>query len=229
MVIDYPLTQRINPMRKLLLTTAAVAGAIGVAAMAGTHWLSERGNMLIIESMLPVIYETFTDGRDLQTYRTVTIGGRTWMAQNLNYVADSSWCYENRADSCEKYGRLYTWDAAKKVCPIGYHLPSRKEWIDLVTTVGGKRIAGKKLKAKSGWIERGNGTDCYGFSALPGGKRYPGSFYGAGGFGQWWTATENGYYIVIRRTMHYNIDDVSEDIMDKRREYLSVRCVADTP
>ncbi len=70
-------------------------------------------------------YDTLTDTRDGQTYKTVTIGTQTWMAENLNYAytgvpynysgytSDStSWCYENDPANCAKYGRLYTWAAA---------------------------------------------------------------------------------------------------------------------
>ena len=66
-------------------------------------------------------YDTLTDTRDGQTYKTVTIGTQTWMAENLNYAytgvpynysgytSDStSWCYENDPANCAKYGRLYT-------------------------------------------------------------------------------------------------------------------------
>jgi uncharacterized protein (TIGR02145 family) len=128
---------------------------------------------------------------DGQKYRTVVIDGKRWMAENLNYQTDSSWCYENNTDSCAKYGRLYVWKAAMSACPNGWKLPSREEWEDLKEAVGGYRIAGKMLKATSGWNVDGNGTDEYGFSALPGGRRqYNGVYLNVGDYGSWWTAYE---------------------------------------
>jgi len=61
--------------------------------------------------------------------------------------------------------------------------------------VGGEKTAGKKLKAKNGWDNDGNGTDEFGFSALPGGYagRASGVFYSIGISGDWWNASE-GYY-----------------------------------
>jgi uncharacterized protein (TIGR02145 family) len=138
---------------------------------------------------------SFTDKRDGKAYRTVRIGNQTWMSENLNYQTGDTWCYENNADNCKKYGRLYTWDAAMKACPAGWHLPTRQEWNELVSFAGGDN-AGTKLKSGSpDW----NGTNESGFSALPGGFRYyDGTFSDLGALGYWWTATEydasNAYY-----------------------------------
>jgi uncharacterized protein (TIGR02145 family) len=248
-ITTYPLTQRINPMRKLLLTTAAVAAAIGLAVAGEPS------------------FGTFTDTRDGQTYKTVKIGKQTWMAENLNYMTDSSWCYENNVDSCKKYGRLYTWNTAITACPAGYYLPSRKEWDDLRKTIGSKRRinpmegdnvfcwdkAGKTLKAKVGWYDNcntcdtyGKGTDDYGFSALPGGIHYSDekffvdgengewwtvhsddTFLVAGKYGYWWTATDiwtHAYYLIIQ---YY--DDVVDEGDIRKKVGISVRCVADRP
>ena len=129
-------------------------------------------------------YETFTDERDGQIYRMINIGEQIWMAENLNYADNqdasssdsSSFCYNNGTDFCAKYGRLYTWDAAMKACPEGWHLPDTTAWDELASFIGGKTKSpvGKALKTVSGWKDytaeiSGNGTDEFGFSALPGG------------------------------------------------------------
>ncbi|GBU20511.1 hypothetical protein R80B4_00389 [Fibrobacteres bacterium R8-0-B4] len=94
--------------------------------------------------------------------------------------------------NCAKYGRLYTWAAAKAACQsIGWRLPTEQEWRSLVDFAGGIDAAGSKLKAGSGWNNNGGGTDNYRFSALPGGLRNAaGYFKYAGDVGAWWTASE---------------------------------------
>jgi uncharacterized protein (TIGR02145 family) len=165
----------------------------------------------------------FKDPRDGNVYRTVKIGNQVWMAENLNYKINDSWCYDNDKANGKKYGRLYTWDAAKVACPSGWHVPSRQEWDELVTEVGGKVIAGKKLKSINGW----NGTDDYDFSALPGGYRYnDGSFGNAGDLGYWWTTTEGSSDDAYYWHMYDNNDNVNEDSNLKSFGF-SVRCIKD--
>jgi len=179
-----------------------------------------------------------TDSRDGQKYKTVKIDNQVWMAENLRFKIGDSWCYENSDENCNKYGRLYDWETAKAACQlVGMRLPSREEWDNLGQAAGGERKpdskgnidwygAGKKLKSTSGWNENGNGTDSYGFSALPGGSHSYGSFFYAGSYGFWWTATEYGDVSAYRRGMLYYDDIVVEDNDNKDYGY-SVRCVKD--
>ena len=165
--------------------------------------------------------ETLTDPRDGKMYRTVKIGKLTWMAENLNFQTGNSWCYKNKNGNCQKYGRLYDWNTAMQACPAGWRLPTREDWNDLVQAAGGG-VAGTKLKSKSpDW----NGTDDFGFSALPGGYCYTdGSFSYVGTFGGWWSATEHGADRAWRRGMNTGYDGVHE-AWDYKGIGSSVRCV----
>jgi len=171
---------------------------------------------------------TFTDSRNGKTYKTVKIAGKTWMAENVNFQTGKSWCYGGIAGNCAKYGRLYDWNSAKTACPSGWHLPSNQEWIALVTAAGGHSVAGKKLKAASGWSNSGNGTDELGFAALPGGnRRNDGKFYyGIGNDGSWWSSTESEGDLAYYRGIFY----ASEKVYEFNYDYgygFSVRCVQD--
>ena len=165
------------------------------------------------------------DRRDDQTYRTVRIGNQTWMAENLNYQTSGSRCYGNDNSNCKKYGRLYTWNDAQRVCPPRFHLPSRKEWGELVD-VAKEGSAGTELKSKNDW-GTGRGTDRFGFSALPGGYFYTnGSFDKLGQYGDWWTTTESGSDKAYYRNMGYDRPFVVDDAHPKGFGF-SVRCVKD--
>ena len=156
----------------------------------------------------------------MRIYKTVAIGTQTWMAENLNYEASGSKCYENNSGNCAKYGRLYDWNTAMKVCPSGWHLPTDDEWTKLVNTVG--EPVGTKLKSRSGW----NGTDFYGFSALPGGIGFgSGSFDGASEFGSWWNATEYNANSAWCRNMNSGDDNVRYYL--GKSNLFSVRCIKD--
>jgi uncharacterized protein (TIGR02145 family)/uncharacterized repeat protein (TIGR02543 family) len=182
---------------------------------------------------------TFPDSRDGKTYKKVVIGTQTWMAENLNYDASGSVCYDNDPANCTKYGRLYNWATALTACPSGYHLPSDAEWTTLTDFVGGSSTAGTALKSTSGWNSYVNGTDEYGFSALPGG----GNFWVDDGFrsfefadrmGFWWSATEydarydwssqSYVYQGVYRGMYNEEERAAWGVRDQI-DLLSVRCV----
>ena len=166
-------------------------------------------------------------GSDIGNYKTVMIGTQRWMAENLDNAIAGSVCYDSLSSNCTKYGRLYTWEAANRACPAGWHLPVDAEWTALTDFVGGRETAGTKLKAASGWNNNGNGTDNYGFSALPGGYGWSdGGFSYAGDRGGWWSATENDAYSAWYRGMSYELEYVGKD-NNYKTLMLSVRCVQD--
>ena len=169
---------------------------------------------------------TFTDKRDRKVYKIVRIGSQVWFAENLNYDTIGSVCYDNKAENCAKYGRLYDWNTAMKACPVGTHLPTDKEWTTLVDYAGGDSTAGTKLKSSTGWRDNGNGTNDYGFSSLPSGFGDDGGFYGTDLNGNWWSATEGNGRDAWGRSMGYNYGNVGRGY-DSETTLSSVRCVQD--
>ena len=164
-----------------------------------------------------IAYGSLTDSRDGQFYRTVSIGTRRWMAQNLNYAGDLASlgvCYNGSADSCWKFGRLYTWAEAmalagtydsamwgstatrRGICPGGWHVPSDSEWTAMLDSVEadsrvGSGMGGTALKSRSGWRNSGGGTDVFGFRVLPAGERFhDGTNRYAGYNAYFWSSSE---------------------------------------
>jgi len=218
----------------ILKVNAAGIAAIGAAdiplkTLADVTAAAEQ----MVETMFKKIprsdFGKLSDTRDGRAYKTISIGGKIWMAENLNYKTSSgSWCYYGNDDSsnCEKYGgKLYDWNTAMKVCPSGWHLPSREEWKDIVIEAGDSSAAGKKLKSANGW-KIGNGTDNYGFAAFPGGYRANtgNGFDNAGNGGNWWTSTENSPYAYSIRISY---DDSVDEIYNHKEYGFSVRCMQD--
>ena len=177
-------------------------------------------------------------------------------SDSTNYpsMLKRNWCYNNSLDSCTKYGRLYTWAAAidsmklandatnpltcgygvecglsgkvQGICPDGWHLPSDAEWDALITAVGGKSTAGKVLKSQKGWYGGGNGTDAFGFSALPAGYYYGGYFYDDGHFAYFQSSTERDSGNAYSMYLYYNNVNATLGYISKYQGF-SVRCLQD--
>ena len=175
---------------------------------------------------------TLTDHRDNQVYKTVTIGLQVWMAQNLNYETDDSYCYNDDTANCEKYGRLYKWESALRACPGVWHLPTKMDFETLFEAVGGEGIAGTKLKSSSGWGENlygesGDGSDDFGFSALPVGfKSIKGPCYKQGQTAHFWSSTEIDADIVYNIYLNSKFKSGTMDTIHKLMA-ISVRCLKD--
>jgi len=129
------------------------------------------------------------DDDEFDGYKTVKIGRQVWMAENLNYASKSSTCYNNDTINCNKYGRLYSFEEATKVCPPGWRLPKNADWDTLITFAGGRNIAGTKLKAKKEIDPNNDGTDDFGFTALLGGLQFSDGHFGEPETGIWWSSS----------------------------------------
>jgi uncharacterized protein (TIGR02145 family) len=194
---------------------------------------------------------TYTDPRDGTVYKTVTIGNQVWMAENLKYLPSvvgpetgsiaTPYYYvygydgTNLADAkatanYSTYGVLYNWEAAKNVCPTGWHLPSDSEWTELTDYLGGESVSGGKLKetGTTHWNNPNEGTtNETGYTALPGGSRHgSGTFIGVGINGSWWSATESDTDYALYRGMYYGDSSVYRIDFSKDVGF-SVRCVRD--
>jgi|GEM_PF-2293176 len=163
--------------------------------------------------------KTFKDPRDGKVYKTVKIGNQVWMAENFNYDAGSgSWCYNNNASYCGKYGRLYDWETAKRVAPPGWHLPSKSEFETLLRNLGGEGANAYKQIINGG---------SSGFNALFGGwRKYDGHFNNIEAYAYFWSSTEHGN----KDAWHLDVysDDREANMDYGYRTYgLSVRYVKD--
>ena len=206
-----------------------LADAFAVRLISGRTYVGHSVRC-VKDSEYDATANTLKDLRDGKVYRTVTIGNQIWMAENLNYKTDSSFCYNDSAEYCAKYGRLYIWDAAMDACPDGWHLPDSTEWNTLFSAVGGKSTAGEVLKSTSGWVgnkgEATNGTDNYGFAALPAGFRDErgGLFSREGGTAKFWSSTERSSDMATNIILYYYFDVFEAS---GRHDAMSVRCLND--
>ncbi len=189
---------------------------------------------------------------DGNSYKTITIGGKTWMVENLrttryndgtpiNTNLDAkSWTaattgayaiYNGEAANNTTYGKLYNWYAVNtgKLAPKGWHIPSRSEWSALVESLGGSSVAGGKLKSISTvWIAPNVGaTNSSGFNGLPGGYRSTtGGYSTLGNTGFWWASSERNSTQGDYLKLDNGFDDSFANGATKQFGY-SIRCVKD--
>jgi uncharacterized protein (TIGR02145 family) len=125
--------------------------------------------------------------------------------------------YDDNESNADTYGYLYNWYAvdtmSHNIAPEGWHVPTDADWTELKTYLSNNGHSGSEgtaLKSMMGWNYSGNGTDDYGYTALPGGYRYyNGSYNDVGNYAYFWSATEHGSYNAWRCTLHYGTSGIN--------------------
>jgi len=173
----------------------------------------------------------FCDARDGKKYVYVEIGNQTWMAENLNYNASGSKCYNGQDYYCNTYGRLYNWATANTVCPDGWRLPSNDDWRTLLNFFNTSCLGtnncpyvGTNLKANNGWDDN-NGSDDKGFSALPGGTGVDETFTYAGNLGRWWSSSDYNASEAYNLIVFADDNTARWSYNGKSNFFISVRCL----
>lgn len=174
---------------KRLVLLPVPSESLSIRTRIDTAWSDDHG----IPWNASIPYGSVVDSRDRHVYRTVTIGSQKWMGENLDYAGNAGTltpvgvCYDGDTANCQVYGHLYSWTEvmgvsstydstslnaklpAQGICPTGWHVPSDAELRTLARYVD-SATSSTKLKAVAGWSKSGNGTDVYGFRALPAGS-----------------------------------------------------------
>jgi uncharacterized protein (TIGR02145 family) len=187
--------------------------------------------------------DKLVDLRDGHVYKTIQIGSQIWMAENLNFATDTgSICYDNNPSNCNIFGRLYTWEVARQVCPQGWHLPSDNEWqilerfigmpeneLNMIGFRGGNKNIAGKLKSKTAWNSSTNLVyEDIGFNVLPAGsygfhEKYFGLLNCNAFF---WTSTSYQDKLAWNRDIKDTDNTIFRSQKHKRVGF-SVRCVKD--
>ncbi len=191
---------------------------------------------------------------DGNVYDVVSIGAQCWMKQNLKTTRFNdgtpiklmtevqnwheiwfkqevpSYIYygHNAADN-NTHGKLYNWFAAKdsRICPKGWHIPTREEFVQLVKQTGGMNSDGKSLKATTTWDNNGANTNTSGFTALATGGMLGYDFGERGKTSFFWTTTPVTQYPEIANALRINADKLIEYNGEIKQNGLSCRCVMD--
>ncbi len=167
-------------------------------------------------------FGVFVDTRNGMVYKTIEVGEKVWMAQNLNFMTTNSFCYNNNAFLCAKYGRLYTWDAAQTACPAGWHLSTWAEWDALKIAAYCDNVGwGNALKSTE-WSK--DASNCVGFGALPAGTGNGSFFEGEGLWTEFWTDRGEDLYADC---FHLYSGAGMDNEVRRVNSLLSVRCVRD--
>ena len=194
--------------------------------------------------------QTVTD-YDGNVYTTVAIGNQQWLVENLKVthyrngdpvplvtdggtwinLTTGAYCwFNNNIENKATYGALYNWFTTideRKIAPTGCHVPTEAEWAELIEYLGGREIAGGKMKetGTAHWLAPNTGaTNSSGFTGLPGGVRIVQGFAGMELVGDWWSCTYDAGEIANAQSLNYQ-DTILYDADGPCVYGYSIRCL----
>jgi len=172
--------------------------------------------------------EPVIDMRDARSYPVVAIGDQMWMARNMSFPTEPSWCFDDSPADCEANGRLYSWAKAGEACPGGWHLPSDEDWIELERFLGvsndSLHLTGYRGPNAGARLLEGGDTQ---FDARLAGYREPdGAYAHRDRASLFWSSTEVDRLAAWSREITVSDDRLGRTAVSKETA-LSVRCVRD--
>jgi uncharacterized protein (TIGR02145 family) len=152
--------------------------------------------------------------------------GREWSTANLNVNASPSYCYNDAEPNCRRYGRLYTWESAQRVCQSlgdGWRLPTDNEWRQMAKRYGGVSddSADKGRSAFTALMSGGTSA----FDAVLGGNRSDGQYARLEAHGLYWTASDNDPGSAPYYNFGQNGRALHRQPQGEKRMAISVRCI----
>ncbi len=214
-------------MKKVVGFSITVFGFLLIVSLSYTQQKTDAYKELVAQKLNSsekiIINSELIDPRDGQRYKTIKVGNKIWMAENLNYDAgDGSYCYDDNYNNCDRYGKLYTWYTATEVAPPGWHLPSKSEFEELLDYYGG---SGSNTFRKL--IEGGSAGFDAKFSGYRGAE---GNYFNSGSSnnpsGHFWTSTSsnsnNAWLMSVGK-----VGSKAEISTNVKSAGFSIRCVKD--
>jgi uncharacterized protein (TIGR02145 family) len=171
--------------------------------------------------------QTAPTGGTMPSFRRMA-DGKEWTTANLNINAAPSFCYDDAEANCRRYGRMYTWASAQRVCQSlgdGWRLPTDAEWRQLAQRYGGLgNDSPEKGSAAFTSLVTG-GTS--GFNAVLGGNRSDGKYARLEAHGFYWTASDNGSGSAPFYNFGKNSGALYRQPEGETQMAISVRCIRD--
>lgn len=160
----------------------------------------------------------FYDARSEITYPVVKKGQQVWMGSNLRHVVqDSTWCYDDFPENCEKNGALYGWKVASNVCPSGWRLPAVADFDELTNALAEQGDVYALL------TEEGRS----GFNLRPSGWKSSAGYSDEGKMAALWTSdfTVNGSDTTYTAFEVSTTGSITLNTSHDNQSALSVRCI----